>query len=646
MKEKNQMILRKHRRRVKQGCCLSLLVLIAPFASAQVDGEEMGLDSLLSPHVSSIEKYEQAAREAPASVTIVTHEEIVEFGYRTLEDVLQSTPGFFISNTGEYTSVGVRGLGDADRTARILLMVDGHILNEPVSGSAPLGTDLGLSLDVVDHIEITRGPGSVAYGTGAMLAVVNLITRTTTSLNGCETSIAVGSPDRVALGTRMAVAANSHVETFINANGLLIDGNPSEPAATQSTPARDASYAFYGSFRGDPIRVSAIATSRLKHQAQFGSASGNADPAKDEMQFLDLQWQSMPSEDVSFDIRLGWDGYFRSSSLYSTERTTLRSALVRANGEAAWDIAADDKLVVGMEFRRCYDFSFTALDTANENVSYRDPFYNISTFADNEIEFCQSVRFQVGGRFDHFPGSDVITPRAALLWRPGQRCFTKLLYGEAFRLPSMIQSSANPGDPRWGGNSDLKPERIRTLEGIVEVPFGSGDLASLSLFTSRVTNLIDLAPGREMDVVRYNNTDAVNTAGGECSLSMRLSGCLVRGSYSYQQAAEGPDGEILRNSPHHLLKFSMRAPISDLLHASTELIVESSRNTFQGGSTGALYLLNATISTPWINDALCVAAHGYNLLNQKALSPADPWSSAGTVSREVRSLLLELDFRW
>ncbi|MEW6749354.1 MAG: TonB-dependent receptor plug domain-containing protein [Candidatus Latescibacterota bacterium] len=160
--------------------CLAGLgtILLAAPGGAQEDVEDLSLDALLSTQISTAAKYAQTAGEAPASVWVVTAEDIQRFGYRTMADVLQGLCGFYGSYDRNYEYLGARGFGrPTDYNNRILLLVHGHSLNENFYGSAPIGSHLALDLDAVERVEVVRGPGSVLCGTGAMFAVVNIVTR-------------------------------------------------------------------------------------------------------------------------------------------------------------------------------------------------------------------------------------------------------------------------------------------------------------------------------------------------------------------------------------------------------------------------------------------------------------------------------------
>lgn len=102
-------------------------------AESVPDLSEASLEQLSNIKVYSASKHLQDTKEAPSSVTVITADDIQQHGYRTLADVLQSVRGFFATYDRNYTNLGVRGFarpGDFD--TRILLLVDGHRLNDNV----------------------------------------------------------------------------------------------------------------------------------------------------------------------------------------------------------------------------------------------------------------------------------------------------------------------------------------------------------------------------------------------------------------------------------------------------------------------------------------------------------------------------------
>ena len=129
----------------------------------------------------------QPVTEAPASVTIVTAEDIRRYGYRTLADILRGVRGFYVSNDRNYSYVGARGFAKpGDYNTRILLLVNGHRVNDNVYDQASVGGEFGLDMAAIERVEIIRGPAASLYGTNAVFGVINVITRTGTVAQRCH----------------------------------------------------------------------------------------------------------------------------------------------------------------------------------------------------------------------------------------------------------------------------------------------------------------------------------------------------------------------------------------------------------------------------------------------------------------------------
>ena len=169
-----------------RACLLTalLIILCAPWrARAQTTPAEdltsLSIEDLARVKVVSASRHLEEARGAPAAVTVVTAAEIASFGWRTLGDVLNSVRGFYTAYDRNYTYLGVRGLlRPGDYNSRVLFLINGHRINDNIYDSALIGTEFPLDLDLVERIEIARGPGSSLYGTNAVFGVVNIITRT------------------------------------------------------------------------------------------------------------------------------------------------------------------------------------------------------------------------------------------------------------------------------------------------------------------------------------------------------------------------------------------------------------------------------------------------------------------------------------
>src|SRR5579863_8990757 len=153
------------------------------------DLSEASLEQLGSIKVYSASKHFQVSGDAPSSVTVITASEIQQQGYRTLADILRTVRGFFVTYNRNYSSLGVRGFArPGDFNTRILLLVDGHRLNDDVYDEAMIGTEFPIDIDLIQRIEIVRGPVSSLYGSNALFAVINIVTRRAQDLNGLDLS--------------------------------------------------------------------------------------------------------------------------------------------------------------------------------------------------------------------------------------------------------------------------------------------------------------------------------------------------------------------------------------------------------------------------------------------------------------------------
>ncbi len=126
---------------------------------------------------SSVSKKAESIELAPATIQIITYEDILNRGYIDLEQLFHDLPGFDISrNSGlSYSDIYQRGYRTAANTDRTLLLIDGVENNEMWSNSAFISRQYALSN--IKRVEIIYGPASTIYGANAFLGVVNIITK-------------------------------------------------------------------------------------------------------------------------------------------------------------------------------------------------------------------------------------------------------------------------------------------------------------------------------------------------------------------------------------------------------------------------------------------------------------------------------------
>jgi outer membrane receptor for ferrienterochelin and colicins len=176
----------------KIAVALSLLCaswLTARPARAQDLADTSDLDALLGESVSSTaSKSAQTSTDVPATAINVTAEDLRRYGIRTLAEAYNFLAlGLIAEDTLGPAEVGSRGvLFTNDAGKHVLLLIDGHVTNDQRNGASFHTQAAGIPIELIDHIEIMLGPGSVLYGANATLGVVNVVTKRAKDYGGLQ----------------------------------------------------------------------------------------------------------------------------------------------------------------------------------------------------------------------------------------------------------------------------------------------------------------------------------------------------------------------------------------------------------------------------------------------------------------------------
>jgi len=175
------------------GVWIALLVGLAPaMAGSRTAGDllELPFEDLLQVEIRSAGKRDERIRDIPASVTILTREDIERYGWITFEELLRNVPGFYVLDNIEDRFVGTRGAAGGG----VQLLVNG-IAQHPSLQKTLTGTEvarLDIPVEAIDRVEIIRGPMSVIYGNNAFQGVINVVTNAI-DRSGPRVSASLGS---------------------------------------------------------------------------------------------------------------------------------------------------------------------------------------------------------------------------------------------------------------------------------------------------------------------------------------------------------------------------------------------------------------------------------------------------------------------
>jgi outer membrane receptor for ferrienterochelin and colicins len=656
-------------------CSLAVLIAIFWFpltgwsqSSAPASRPTKGEESILLPEIPSVysaSKYEQKVTEAPSSVSIVTAEEIKRFGYRTFADILRSVRGFYVNYDRNYSYVGVRGFTrSGDWNGRILILLDGHRLNDGIFDSALVGTEFIVDVDLIDRVEIVRGPSSSIYGSNAFLAVINVITKRGRDLQGAEISASGGSFDtftgRVTYGQRF----QNGVEPLLSGSYLRSHGHrrlffsefndPSTNNGVARNRDGEEAYSNFAKLSWQDFTVSGAYGSRTKDipTASYGTLFN--DPraqTTDQRGFLDVKFERAISKDWWVLGRLFYDSYYYQGLYpYATalNEDSGTSDAIGTEGQVTTRVLANHTITVGGEFRYDVRQDLQNFDR-NPHVEYLDErgdSMRWGIFAQDEFTLLPQLTLHGGARYDYYETfGSTANPRVGLIYTPLPETILKLLYGTAFRAPNTYERSYASLIQKT--NRDLEPETITTYELVLEQYFGQHLRATAAGFYYTIDNLISLVRDPMDNLLVYRNEGQVRAHGAELELERRWSnGLLGRASYTYQRAEDERTGERLVDSPMHLAKFMLSVPlIRDRLFVSPELQYMSERKLRTGGDAQDVVLANVTLlSLNFPFKGLEVSASVYNLLDYRYRDPASEEHRQSAIEQDGRTFRLKLTY--
>lgn len=471
------------------------LLLGATFSSAAADGAApVSVD--VTRMVITASRTEHDTLDAPATVTVITREELERRPVQDILDALRGSSGlsFHGRQVGGRRVLSLRGM----ESRHALFLIDGQRVtaSDDVFGHSDFQYDW-LPVDAIERIEIVRGPLSSLYGSEALGGVVNIITRQHAGQLSGRVSLHLADEDGAQqrkLGGQLLLPLGERVQLKLEASDLQQDA-----IADQKQPALDAFEAIDASQMsatvsaqpGDGHRIDLHATrgdeERWQHTNNYG-----APPVYRNTYLLDRALDSLryrfDGDALGVELRHYRTELEQGNRKTAGQKPTATQTLLDRISEAraTWSGLDAHTLTVGLE-QRAEELRHPAFrgggDSADQDALYLQ----------DEWQLAAPLTLTLGLRRDEhsFFGHED-SPRAYLVWRPASNWSIKAGVGHGFRAPSLKQVSPEyrfDGPHSFIGNGDLKPETSDSRELGLEWREGDSHLRA-TLFTHDIDDLI------------------------------------------------------------------------------------------------------------------------------------------------------------
>ncbi|MCK9628796.1 MAG: TonB-dependent receptor [Bacteroidales bacterium] len=531
---------------------------------------KMSITDLMNAKVITASKMSQSIRDVAANVRIITAEQIRTRGYFTLEEALSDLPGFQFRNILGYNSyVFMRGAPSQNNL--ILLLVDGIQINEINSGGFYAGGQFILS--DVETIEVVYGPASAMYGTNAVSGIINIITKKVQKADKGHISLLGGTFNTAmtdfsvrdySVEKKMGFSVSGMYKTTEKADlrGKAGDNNWS---SLMENFEKDLSFSAKFQYK----RL----TAGVVYQDKRASRSTSYNTFMTDLLDRNTSWNiSLLNSYIKYKqeygskFTLNASGYFRDATIRPSTVGDIRKATLdypgsqvryyRPNSLVGAEVHLDykpfDRMIisggligeaekVAEKFSLSYSNSqYTEAKTPTRPKMLSNELFSFYLQANVNISNNLSLIAGLRKDFSSYYG-EVLTPRTALVFNT-EKLSAKLMYNRAFRAPK-------PWDYTYGlGNSDLKPEKMESVELSMTYKLSNNFSAGLSVYRNFINEKLtkEIIGTNE----RWINEDELLTKGVELYGNYVFGKLFFTGNYTYNGSTDQNGVQTPEISPH------------------------------------------------------------------------------------------------
>ncbi|WP_089604281.1 TonB-dependent receptor domain-containing protein [Acinetobacter piscicola] len=506
---------------------LAIIGITASSAFANTQTEDSSSTHQLSTIVVSAAGFEQDIKNAPASISVITQEDIRKNNATSISDLLVNVPGIDIRDGVGKTSglnIKMRGLGNEYS----LILIDGR-RQSTSSDVTPNGFGESSNgflppLAAIERIEVIRGPMATRYGSEAMGGVINIITKKISDqwngnvtvggnimedkdeADSWKTSFVLNGPvinDRLGLQLRGSYLDRQESARITGTSGR--DPRPSEAdiydvGAKLHLKIDEKNALWVDGFHSS--QTYSNADNRLGTQDTPTRANGY----KDELEFNREQYSIGHDGDYNFGT---WKSYVSQTKTETLGRTIPRNTFPN-NAYAGQDrtlentdLVADSHVILPIQNHKVtlggeYKKAEIADDVAGAGAKFKKD--SLSFYAEDEWSLNDTLHLTVGGRYeDHSGFGGQFSPRGYLVWNATDAFTLKGGVSTGYKAPSAkalhdgIIGVSGQGTNFLIGSPNLKPEESLNYELGFNFNRGDLDLTTTAFFT-KIDNLITDGP--------------------------------------------------------------------------------------------------------------------------------------------------------
>ncbi len=594
----------------------------------------LSLEELMSVEVTTASQEKESLLETPAIVSVITAQQLKEWGVQNVYEALSFLPGIVVNETYMgYSVVTFRGVTPGLFNNKALFMINGHPSYERLFGS---GHTEFIPIEAIKRIEVVRSPASSLYGTNAVSGVVNIITKQGIE-NANEVTARVGSNDHYygnfnLHNANMTLSGSIQKERGYDYGGTeaenpgnlvsgaphIVDFNYQDDLANLFLDVHDETWGITAAYsKHEDARFGFnpwVWLNGINEQESF-YLDVNKNFSIDDGQlnlWLRYDYADKVYHAGEFPFPGGTAGTPVAGKTTSTD-TTMYNTVQRYSAEVQYKKKVSDSFsyIIGMtgeyDESTSLDFKYDIDGTRNNNGGFTVSPHTKTYAAYTQVKY----RFDedwVGiaglrGEDNDIVGFSGIVPRLGLTYKAAKDTYIKALYSEAFRTPVFLEQYVYVPNFTYG-NINLDREEVKNYELALDSALNKENQLQVTLYYLELRKEITRRPSlTDPRATEYFNSPGRDMYGIEAEWKSILNQSfemMLNASYStgkdktaeYLQPGFNGDAPFIANyTANAVLTYHMNNQWSGTL---SDQFVGSKDYVLQNGKTGSIGHYNLT----------------------------------------------------